>query len=219
MLKFTKRDVLFTLILGEIVGLFAYAIIRQQARAEGASEMLRGLAELPITLPALAILVPIAALAALVLTYLLGKRVNPALFQFGKFAAVGFSNTAIDWGILNLLLAPFGLSGIGAIMGKAISFIVATLNSFLWNRFWSFEQKGTEHMGKQAVQFYLVTGVGFLVNVTVYAAVNSIGSDTALWAGIVAPAAATASAMFWNFFGYKLVVFKATNDQRPTTNN
>ena len=198
--RFTKRDAIIVLILGEIVGLFAYAIAR---------EIEPGITSLPIALPALALGVPIAAFAALVLTYILGKRVNPSFFQFGKFAAVGFSNTAIDWGVLNLLISVAAVTtNFTEAMFKALSFVVATLNSFIWNRFWSFEQKGSRGLGKQAVQFYAVTIVGFFINVTVFAFVNGLGPDSALWTGIVAPAAGTATTMFWNFFGYKLIVFK-----------
>ena len=142
----TKRDGVIVLILGELVGLFAYAIVLELAAAEDAGTLVRGIAGHAATLPALAIGVPLAALAALVITYLLGKRINPSLFQFGKFAAVGASNTAIDFGVLNLLLTPLGLATGNFALAKFLSGIIATLNSFFWNKFWSFEKKEKKHI-------------------------------------------------------------------------
>lgn len=207
MSPFKKRDAIFVLILGELVGLFAYAILRELARSEGASSLIRGFAEHSATLPVLMIGVPLAALAALVLTYLLGKRFNPSLFQFGKFAAVGASNTAIDFGILNLLLTPLGLGTSSFAIGKFISAMLATLNSFLWNKFWSFQDREKKHIGREAVLFYAVTGTGLLFNTGIATAVKVLGPDTETWARLVAPAVATAAMAFWNFFGYKFIVF------------
>lgn len=45
----------------------------------------------------LAIFIPTIALLCLYVTYLLGKR-GPAIFQFGKYAAVGILNTLVDLG-------------------------------------------------------------------------------------------------------------------------
>jgi putative flippase GtrA len=218
MLKFTKRDILFVLILGELVALFAYAILREQAQAEGASTLIRGVAELSYILPLLAGLVPVAALAALILTYLLGKRTNPAFFQFGKFAAVGFSNTAINWGVINVVSDPETLAPSAYAAVVALAFVIATANSFLWNKFWSFEKKETTGMSREALVFYVITGGGLLINTLVATGVRALGPDTALWAGIIAPAAATATTMFWNFFGYKLVVFKSASTPPQTPN-
>lgn len=194
------RDVLIAAILGELVGLFAYAIARAQGVALPVPEAL--------LLPLFVIGVPAGAMIALAAAYLLGKRVHPLIYQFGKFAAVGFSNTAIDWGILNLLLVPIGLATGTYAIAKAISFGIATLNSFFWNRFWSFDRQGTAHIGSEAMKFYLFTAAGLGINVAVATLVKEIGPETRLWAGIAAPALATAVSMIWNFSAYRFVVFR-----------
>jgi putative flippase GtrA len=190
----TKRDLIIVAILGEIVGLFAYAISKRQG----------------FTLPLMifAVGVPIAATLALFLMYLLGKKVRPVFFQFGKFAAVGFSNTAIDWGILNLLLPPVA-PGTGAYaIFKALSFGAATLNSFFWNRFWSFERKGTERIGREAVTFYVATAIGLGLNVAVATLVRGINPEVKVWYGIIAPAIGTVASMTWDFLAYRFFVFR-----------
>lgn len=203
----TKRDGVIVLILGELVGLFAFAIVRELAAAEGAGTLVRGIAAHAATLPVLAIGVPLAALSALVITYLLGKRVNPSIFQFGKFAAVGASNTAIDFGVLNLLLTPLGLATGNFALAKFLSGMIATLNSFFWNKFWSFDKKEKKHIGREALTFYAVTGSGLLFNVAIATTVVTLGPDNEIVPRLVAPAVATGAMAFWNFFGYKFIVF------------
>lgn len=208
MLKFTRRDIIITFILGEAVGLFSYAILREQAAASEATALVQGLAAHALTLPALALVVPAAAVIALLLTFLLGKRINPSFFQFGKFAVVGFSNTAINWGIVNLLIDPESASAAVFAGVVTIAFLVATGNSFVWNKFWAFQRKTTRHVANEAFVFYAITGGSLLINTGVATFMKSIGPDTALWAGIISLAAATGITMFWNFFGYKFIVFK-----------
>ena len=195
-----SRDIVVVAILGEIVGLFAYAIIRAQQFALPVSGA--------ILLLVLLVGVPIAAAVALFIAYPLGRKVHPMIFQFGKFAAVGFSNTAIDWGVFNLLLVPLGFTTSVYVPSKAASFAIATLNSFFWNRFWSFDRQGTAHIGSEAMKFYLFTAAGLGINVAVATFVKEIGPETRLWAGIAAPALATAISMIWNFSAYRFVVFR-----------
>src|SRR3989344_7746926 len=68
-------------------------------------------------------------------------RWMPWFFQFSKFVATGFMNAAVDFGILNILIAVFGIAaGAGYILFKSISFITANINSFFWNRAWVFKR-------------------------------------------------------------------------------
>src|SRR3989344_5322273 len=62
-------------------------------------------------------------------------------FQLSKFIATGFMNTAIDFGILNLLIFLSGTAaGAGYIAFKAVSFFTANINSYIWNRWWVFKK-------------------------------------------------------------------------------
>ena len=209
-----KKDLIIVAILGEIVGALGYAIVNAQPTLSDLS--IKFLPQEGLLMPLFVVGVPIAAVCALLVAYILAKKVNPIFFQMGKFAAVGFSNTAIDWGILNIILAGFGFA-VGTSLypaGKAISFAFATLNSFVWNRFWSFEKKGTSNLGKEALQFYIFTGIGLVINVIVATIIARVGPDTKLWAGVMAPALATATSMVWNFTAYKFFVFKKPASQK-----
>lgn len=132
--------------------------------------------------------------------------------QFGKFVTVGFLNTAIDFGILNLLIFLFSVSsGILFSIFKSVSFIAAVTNSYFWNKFWTFHAKGKIQTQEYA-QFFVVSLVGLVINVgTASFIVNFIGPQFGLNPTLWANLAAIASAAFnltWNFVGYKFIVFK-----------
>lgn len=80
------------------------------------------------------------------------------LRKFIKFGLIGVLNTAIDFAVfyaLNKLLRldPY-LSQIGA-------FFTAALNSFLWNKYWTFEKKAP--VSRREVLRYLVTNGAYLL--------------------------------------------------------
>lgn len=132
--------------------------------------------------------------------------------QFTKFAAVGFLNAAVDFGVLNLLIFITGIpSGIYFSVFKAVSFTIASVNSYIWNRLWVFGSK-EKKTGKEFAQFLTVSVIGAVINVGAASfVVNYItpqfGLGPKLWANVGAVAGAAAG-LFWNFLGYKFVVFK-----------
>jgi len=201
--RFRTIDAIIILILGEIVGAAFFAIARVQEETIGAF-----IATIPVP-PALLFFVgvPVGALAALWAAYKVSGKL-PFLPQIAKFVAVGVSNTAIDWGLLNLLLAPLGLGTTTFALAKGFSFAVATLNSFFWNKYWTFEKKQTAGAGREAALFYLFTAVGLGINVGAATLFKVLGPDTKFWAGILAPGFATLISAVWNFLSYKLVVFR-----------
>lgn len=153
----------------------------------------------------------ILAPLALFILSLIGKLV-PVLYQFGKFAAVGVLNTMVDVGVLNLEILAFGTPAAWPYrIFKSISFLAATTNSFLWNKFWTFNSPEPADPS-QTVKFYIVAVGGFLLNVGVASYVFSSLARPAsispnLWANIGA-AGGVASAFLWDFIGYKYIVFK-----------
>lgn len=155
-----------------------------------------------------------APLALVILKFL--SRFWAVLYQFGKFAAVGALNTVIDLGVLNLLILLTDIYiGIYFIIFKAISFLVASTNSYFWNKFWTFQSK-LPVMVKEYVRFIFFTIIGLLINVSAAYFIVSVigplfGADLKLWANIGALVAIGVS-LVWNFFAYRYIVFRSTNN-------
>jgi len=148
---------------------------------------------------------------ALWLTSLL-SRLFPVLLQIAKFVAVGGLNTLLDLGILNTLIFLSGIAvGWWYSIFKGISFIAAVINSYFWNKHWTFGVSDSANI-KEFSQFMAVSFVGFAINVGAASLlVNFIGSPESIsperWANIGA-LSATIISLVWNFVGYKFIVFK-----------
>lgn len=140
------------------------------------------------------------------------SRFIPWFFQFAKFAAIGFLNTAIDFGVLNLLIFLTGITkGVGIIGINSVSFLSAVTNSYFWNKGWTF-QLGTQARAGEFLQFVVVTFIGLLINNSIVFAGTTwisplFGLDAVLWVNFV-KAAGVVVALIWNFAGYKLIVFR-----------
>ncbi len=142
----------------------------------------------------------------------LGSRFVPALYEFGKFASVGALNTVIDLGVLNFLIVLTDLStGIYYSLFKAVSFLMAVVNSYFWNKFWTFGSP-TPATTKEFGRFVFFTAIGLVINVGVATLVVDVGGPVfsvpvkvAANAGAVL---ATVISLVWNYFAYKKFVFK-----------
>jgi putative flippase GtrA len=80
--------------------------------------------------------------------------------RFLKFAFVGVTGTIVDFGIMNLLRIVFSLP---LIWSQAISFSVAVINNFLWNRYWTYPDSRSKAPYRQLLQFVLINIVGIVV--------------------------------------------------------
>ena len=203
---FRKSDILSSVILGEIVAIFLIFISKNLERDIPILDVLIRSKWIIFCL------VPALATFGVYGTFRLGRR-RPVLFQFGKFITIGLSNTAIDFGILNLLIFLTEVErGYLYSLFKAASFMVAVINSYLWNKFWTFESRENNEAGKQFFHFLVISGVGFGINVIVASIiVNVIGPvaeiSARIWANLGAFVAIVISVL-WNFLGYKFIVFK-----------
>lgn len=132
--------------------------------------------------------------------------------QFGKFAAVGTLNALIDLAVLNFLILISGFAaGWYYVLFKAASFVIASTNSYLWNKFWTFGSR-TKASLKEFLAFIAFTLVGTAINVGVASLlVNAVGAPAGIglkwWANISAVIAIFAG-LLWNFTSYRKVVFR-----------
>ncbi|GBD38455.1 hypothetical protein HRbin37_00704 [bacterium HR37] len=204
--KYKKYDFINGVILGEIIAFFALAVLKNLERE------IPGLHILVKFSWFIFLITPVLLTLWIYLFYVLGRK-KPSLFQFGKFISIGVSNTAIDFGVLNLLMFVTNVQkGLLYSVFKSFSFLVAIVNSYLWNKFWAFESFETERMGRQFFHFAVISAVGFVINVALASLVVNFvhpvgGLSQKLWANVGAFVAVSVS-VFWNFTGYKFLVFK-----------
>lgn len=195
-----KIDIFTSLLAGEGVAWLLYFLLKDQG------------IEIKFLSLVLAIFMPILALIGIWICYLIGKKLL-WVFQAAKFFLTGVLATLLDLGVLNALMWISGIAtGWGYSIFKGIAFIVATFGKYWGNKFWAFEKKETVEMGKEMLRFFLVTAIGFGINVGVASlVVNMIGPQFGftkiIWANIGGILAAFAAAI-WNFLGYKFIVFK-----------
>ena len=158
------------------------------------------------------IILPFLSVLGIFIASLIGKKI-PVIFQASKSFLVGILNTFIDFAILTILMETFKVfSGGLYVLFKGTSFSGATINSYFWNKFWTFEKRETKDPLKETAQFYLITIGGLLIHLGISSlVVNLIGPQFGLskqiWAYIGALAAVFCG-FLWNFTGYKFIVFK-----------
>lgn len=211
-----KLDIIIALFIGEITALSFLVILKNI-----------GAKEIELFYWILPLVFPILCLAGLWVAFLIGKKFL-IIWQAGKFVLTGGLNTFLDLGALNFLIFISGISsGFYYSIFKGISFIIALINSYFWNKFWTFKKtqpdkplpsekdfniKEAEKSKNKFLQFFAISVVGFGINVgTASIIVNfispSFGLSSQIWANIGAIVAAF-TGMTWNFLGYKFIVFK-----------
>lgn len=204
-MQIQKRDLIYGTIIGAAVGLLAQPVM---------SNLTVTLADLGLgvntkTRILVFVFFTILAPAVLFLASFVGKFV-PVIYQFAKFAAVGTLNSFINLGVGNLLATITNTtSGWLVTLFSVVSSLVATTNSFFWNKLWTFDSKGGS-ASIQAVKFYLITGVGILLNAAAVTLVNSLrpeATEGKVWLNVAFLCGIGAS-FLWNFLGYKFLVFK-----------
>ena len=128
MSKFSKKDFYFSVITGLITGFSAWRIFEYlEITKIGDYSFVWFL-----------LIVPVLWISGVNLGYFLGKWMS-FFNQFGKFSAIGFTNAAVDFGVLNLLIANTGISSGGwYAVFKAMSFLCAIIPSYFWNKYWAF---------------------------------------------------------------------------------
>jgi putative flippase GtrA len=81
--------------------------------------------------------------------------------RFLKFAIVGAIGMVVDLTILNIMHKVVGLP---LLVANTISFSVAVLSNFTWNRLWTFPESRARPLIPQLAQFALVNVVGLAIN-------------------------------------------------------
>ncbi len=157
--------------------------------------------------------------------------------QFLKFATVGAMNTAIDWSLGFLLLFHTGIPhALGTPLARALQIPVswfgqsvrpesatvwvakilssgtATINSFIWNRRWTFRIREKRARARQFAKFVTVNIIGMTLNATITTLlVRPFLPNPPKLVFMFAQATATGIVLFWNFFANKYWTFRGSH--------
>lgn len=203
-----RTDIIISLIVGELIALLGLGILGGLAINFG------------FIYWALPVILPFFCFFCLWVAHLVSLKFlkSETIYDAAQFLLIGVLNTLVDLGGLNFLMWISGIStGIWYSIFKGASFLVAVVNSYLWNKFWTFEAKRTSGMQAEFAKFFVVTLIGFGINVGISSfIVNAIGPQFGLsvkiWANLGAIVASVIG-IFWNFLGSKFIVFKSQKSQ------
>ena len=151
--------------------------------------------------------------------------------RFYKFLVVGTIGAIVDFTTLNILLNPINQmvasngslhapllrlsqtpEDFGPPIAGTISFILAVLSNFLWNRFWVYPDSRSKPLVRQLIQFYFVNLLGILIRVPILTfthrpftrliigIVPTLEEQAARLGSNMALALAVGIVLLWNFF-------------------
>lgn len=126
------------------------------------------------------------------------------LGRFLRFATVGTWGFIVDFSVLNFLLF---VAHFPPWLANTCSFTIAVLNTFTFNRLWTFPESRQRPIQGQLAQFFLVNLIGYAINEMIF-----LGSHAIVWQHLLpsafawnfAKATASGVALFWNFSANRL---------------
>jgi len=197
----TKKDLIISLVIGEIIAWLIWPVWMNLGILQNYWQWRW----------ALLIIVPVLVFLGVIVANFIGKWVR-VFQQLAKYGLVGVLNTLLDFSVLNLLSYTFSVySKTSLILINVFSFLAANINSYFWNKYWTFQSSNKKVAG-EFLKFFTVSVVGFLLNSAILWFFTTIvkpafGLSPQVWLNVV-KLAATIIYLIWNFVGYKLIVFK-----------
>lgn len=158
----------------------------------------------------------------------LAKTNRKEFKRFAKFLAVGTTGFVVDFGVFNLLIRALQFL---PILAQAISFTLAAINNFLWNRYWTYPDSRSKPILRQFAQFFILSVIGLVIRSVIFGLIENPvkvivdSMQYGLFAGLlnfaintlhltlvqVAANAALAVAvfimLFWNFFANRFITY------------
>ena len=141
-------------------------------------------------------------------------RFQRLIHEAAKFGVVGIVGVFITNGGYALLHNTFGL---GPVTSTTIATIVATAVSYVANRYWSFRHRERTSVAREGVIFFVLNGIGLLIQDAVVAFnfyILSNGNNKA--AEFIALNVGIAIATLFRFWSYRKWVWAAPADGAET---
>ena len=132
--------------------------------------------------------------------------------RFLRFALVGTIGALVDFATFNLLIK---FLPIDPVFANVVSFSVAVISNFTWNRYWTYPDSRSKSLSRQLTEFAVVNILGVGIRTPIFAflsiyLINIISKQAFLLSvptvtpeilgNNLALAVAIIFVMFWNFF-------------------
>jgi putative flippase GtrA len=133
-------------------------------------------------------------------------RFATLIHELAKFGAVGATAAVVDLGGTAILHGPMG---IGPLTAKATAVGLATVLSYLGNRFWAFRHRANHSLAREWTVFFVLNGIGLLIAEAVIAVTYyGLGKHGGI-AYNVASLVGTGLGTIFRFWSYRRWVFIA----------
>ena len=96
----------------------------------------------------------------------LAKTNRKEFKRFSKFLVVGVTGFIVDFGIFNLLLRALNFP---PVLAQAVSFTLAAINNFTWNRYWTYPDSRSKPLLRQFGMFFVLSVIGLLIRTPIFA--------------------------------------------------
>lgn len=140
------------------------------------------------------------------------------LWQLVRFGLVGCMNTLVDLLTLNCLLWLWPATHIALLLlANSLAYATGALNSFLLNRYWTFQQRGPVRW-REITRFAATTLAGVVCNDVILCLFNSLPHpaqfNETLWTNMT-KIAAICGTLLISYLGMRLWVFVQSSQELP----
>ena len=128
------------------------------------------------------------------------------LKQFGKFVIVGGWGTLINLALLYIFTDVLGYL---VIFSQILALIVVSINNFILNKVWTFNEKLRDRILRKYIKFLIISVIAYVVNLIIFFFLTDYFNLWIIWAELLA----IISAFTINFSGSKLWIFHLIEEE------
>ncbi len=133
------------------------------------------------------------------------EQFRTLIHEVAKFGVIGMIGFVITVGGADVLRYGVGLGKYKAVI---VATVVATIATFLGNRYWTFRHRERTGMGRETVLFFVYNGVGLLIQLACVAIVqDGLGLGSKTWYNIANLIGIVLGTLF-RFYAYRKWVWK-----------
>lgn len=128
------------------------------------------------------------------------RRFRQTIHEGAKFLIVGLAGIVVT----NLVFIPLhGPLGLGPLTSVTIATVVATIVTFLGNRYWSFRNRPGDGAAKEGATFFVLNGVGLLIQYAVLGFSNYVAGLDSKIENVIAVNLGIGLGTLFRFWSYR----------------